>query len=716
MRHILFILVTLVLSTSLSFGQSQDHKEITLENIWKDYTFYAYSVPGFNFLNDGQHFTRQVKDTIKSYDLTSGAFKENIAIFPNMQSYSFSKDESKILISTDSESIYRRSSKGIYHVLDRTTGEIQQVYDAGSISNPKFSPDASKIAFTYANNLYIKHLSSKKIEQVTSDGKFNEIINGMADWVYEEEFSFTRAFYWNEQGTQIAYLKFDESKVKEFTMTNYRNGMYPEYQTFKYPKVGEDNSIISVHVYHLNTKKNQQIALQSDVEYVPRLTWTKNENELIVYTLNRHQNDLKLHVVNSATFKSRLLLRETSEQYVDIHDNMTFTKDGKKFFWTSEKDGYNHIYLYDLNGKELAQLTKGKYDVTSFYGYDEKRNRVYFQAARKNPMNREIYSTNMYGKKWKVIADADGTNSAQFSKTFDYYTLNHSTINSPASYTVYTSKGKKLRTIVDNKHIKQLKGAYGITSVDFFEVPTKDNVMLNGYMMKPPNFDASKKYPMLMFVYGGPGSQTVQNRWGGFNFWWFQYLAQKGYIVVSVDNRGTGARGAAFKKMTYMQLGKYEIIDQIEAAKHLGKKDYIDANRIGMFGWSYGGYMSSLAITKGADVFKATIAVAPVTNWKWYDTVYTERYMRTAKENTDGYEQNSPVNFAHLMKGKYLLVHGMGDDNVHFQHTAEMANALVKANKQFDTYFYPNRNHGIYGGNTRLHLYTKMSNFILNNL
>lgn len=713
-----YILIILCLTFFLQLGNSQtaDTKEITLEDIWVNYKFYAQSVPGFNFLKDGKHYTRLEEGTIKQYDLVSGNFVKDIYSNEKMSSYKFSADESKILVTTESESIYRRSSKATYFVQDQSNGTIEQVFPEGPISNAHLSPDGSKIAFTYMNNMFVKDLSSNKITQMTKDGLSNSIINGMCDWVYEEEYGFTRAFEWNEDGSKIAYIKFDETEVKEFTMTNYKGGLYPEYQTFKYPKVGEKNSKVSIHVYDLKSDNTYQVSLNPTIEYIPRLKWTSNPAELVVFTMNRLQNDLELLLVNTKSQTSTTLLKETSSSYVSIHDNMTFLEDGQKFLWTSDKDGFNHIYLYDMKGKELTQVTKGDFDVTKFYGYDKVQDRVYFQAARKNAMDREIYSVKSNGKKLKVIADKKGTNSAQFSSTFDYYVLNHSDINAPASYAVYNKSGKVLRTIVDNKALASTMINHGVTKVDFMEVPTDNNTKLNAFIIKPNDFDPSKKYPVLMYVYGGPGSQTVTNSWKGQNYWWFQSLAAQGYIIVSVDNRGTGARGSEFKKMTYKELGKYEIQDQINAAKHLGSLDYIDASRIGIFGWSYGGYMSSLAITKGADVFKAAIAVAPVTNWKWYDSVYTERYMQTDKENSKGYEDNSPVNFAHLLKGNYLLVHGGSDDNVHFQHSAEMATALIKANKQYDTYFYPNRNHGIYGDNARIHLYTKMTNFVLNKL
>jgi dipeptidyl-peptidase-4 len=710
-------IVTFLL-VSLSFGafaQMTETKEITLEDIWTNYTFSMKRVPGFNFLKDGKHYTRLEKGTVKKYDLVTGDFVSDIFAMEGMRSYTFSADEKMMLVKTDSESIYRRSSKDRYFVVDISSGERTEVFTKGLISNPSWSPNGKRIAFTYENNLFVKDLTTDEIVQITNDGVYNEIINGMADWVYEEEFGFTRAFEWNADGSKIAYLKFDEREVPEFTMTNYKNGLYPEYQTFKYPKVGEKNSVVTVHVYDIKSKSTFDVNLDHSIEYIPRLKWSEKPRELVIFTMNRLQNNLELLLIDTKQQNSLTLLKETSPYYVDIHDNMTFVKNGNQFLWTSEKDGYNHIYLYNMQGKELQQITNGEWEVTSFYGYEPSENRVYYQAAKTTAMDRQIFSVQVDGKKEREIVTAKGTNRAQFSSTFDYYVLNHSDINTPTNYTVYDRKGSKLRTIVDNAQVMELMKTHGVTSVDFVEVPSGEET-LNAFIMKPSNFDPSKKYPVFMYVYGGPGSQTVTNSWKSQNYWWFQSLVQKGYIVVSVDNRGTGARGEMFKKMTYKQLGKYEIEDQINAAKHMASLPYVDGDRIGIFGWSYGGYMSSLAITKGADVFKAAIAVAPVTNWKWYDSIYTERYMQTDRENSAGYEDNSPVNFAELLKGKYLLVHGNGDDNVHFQHTAEMANALIKANKQFDTYFYPNRNHGIYGDNARIHLYTKMTDFIVENL
>jgi len=696
--------------------------KITVQDIWRDYKFIAQSVPGFNFQNDGVHYTRQEGNKVVQYDLTTGEqsavlfdaenVPESSGFAGRMASYEFSADESKLIISSEVEPIYRHSSRAKFFVVDLKTKVATAIHDGRKVRYATLNPNNDKVAFVYKNNLYYTDLMTNETVQITQDGQYNSIINGATDWVYEEEFAIWKGFDWSPDGAKIAFYRFDESAVKEFTMTNYRDGLYPEYVTFKYPKVGEQNAKVQVFIYDLKKGKQKEVDLGNAADiYVPRIKWA-NEKSLIVFKMNRHQNDLQLLLANAKNGKTELLLKETNPYYIDIHDNLTFLEDGKSFVWTSEKDGYNHIYLYNMKGEEKAQLTKGNWEVTNFYGVDEANDRVFYQAAKRDAMQREIYSVNLKGKKDKAIIEFPGTNSVQFSSTFDYFVNTHSTINSPASYIVYDRKAKAVRTVVENSALASIKEEVGATNAEFFDFKTKDNVTLNGYMIKPPNFDSRKQYPVFMYLYGGPGSQSVTDSWKGQNYWWFQMLAQKGYVVACVDNRGTGGRGQEFKKMTYKELGKFETIDQIEAAKYLAKLPYTDANRVGIFGWSYGGYMSSLCLLKGNDTFKAAIAVAPVTNWKWYDSIYTERYMQTERENPSGYKDNSPVYFTDRLKGNYLLVHGMGDDNVHFQHTAEMANALIMNNKQFDTYFYPNKNHGIYGGPTREHLYVKMTNFL----
>ncbi len=700
-------------------------QNITLEEIWQDYKFYPNYVPGFNFQNDGKHYTRQEGNLIKQYDLTTGdetavildasTLTENGDFGGQLNGYSFSPDETKMLITSETEPIYRHSYRAKYFVYDREGGKMSTVFKDGKVQLGTFSPEADKVAFVYQNNLYYEEVASDRVVQVTTDGETNKVINGLADWVYEEEFGKDHAFEWSPDGSKLAFIRFDESQVPEFTLTNYHDNLYPDYVTFKYPKVGEKNSQVTVHVYDLKSGKTTQMATTlSEDHYIPRIKWTTSSDQLGILRLNRHQNQIELLLADAKNGKVTTILKETNKYYIseDVLDNLTFLEDGEHFLWTSEKSGWHHIYLYNMKGKEVQSVTQGEWDVTSLYGIDEKEGLVYYQAAAEGPTNRQVRSSSLKGKRMQKLAAEDGWNSAQFSSTFDYFVLNHSTINMPNTFAVYDRDGKLVRTIETNADLMGIQDQYGVSDVEFFDFKTSENVELNGWMIKPKNFNENGNYPVLMYVYGGPGSQQVTNSWKGQNYWWFQMLAQQGFVVACVDNRGTGGRGEEFKKMTYLQLGKYETIDQIEAGKYLGNLPYIDANRIGIFGWSYGGYMSSLALFKGNDVFKAAIAVAPVANWKWYDTIYTERYMRTAKENPDGYRDNSPVYFANQLKGNYLLVHGMGDDNVHFQNTAEMANALILANKQFETYFYPNRNHGIYGGPTRLHLYTKMTDFL----
>ena len=698
-------------------------KQITIDDIWARGTFSTRSVAGFNFMNDGMHYSRLERGVVKKYSIISGDFAEDIfskemvrgSSLPEsgLQSYEFSNDESKILLGYSSESIYRYSSKGNYFVFERSSNKIVPVFKTGKIINPQFSPDGNKVGFVYENNLYYTDLKNGKTIQVTKDGQKNKIINGMSDWVYEEEFGFTRAFYWSANSDRLAFIRFDESKVPEFTMMRYNGDLYPEYETFKYPKVGEKNAEVSVWLFDLKDTKLKKCDVGNlDDMYVPRVKWTPENNQVIIYKMNRHQNHLQLYLCDATTSKSKMLMEEKNKYYIDIHDHLEFLSDKKRFIWTSEKDGFNRIYIYDTNGKEIINLNKGNYDVMDYYGVDEKRNEVYFKAAIDSPMEHKVYAVKLDGRGLRVLTPFGGMNSTQFSKTFDYFVNTNSTINTAPTYIVYNNKAEQVRDIESNDKTKTIQEEYGVNEIEFFSFTTSENVKLNGWILMPHNYKPNRKYPVFMTLYGGPGSQQVTNGWKGANYWFYQYLAQNGYVVACVDNRGTGARGEEFKKMTYLQLGHYETLDQIEAARYLGKLPFVDSSRIGIFGWSYGGYMSTNCLLKGNDVFKAAIAVAPVTNWKWYDTIYTERYMRTLAENEGGYRNNSPVYFADQLKGNYLIVHGEADDNVHYQHTAEMVEALVKANKPFDMIAYPNRNHGIYGGLTRAHLYTRMANFI----
>ena len=707
-------------------------KPITLEDIWQKSTFAANGVPGFNFQRDGIHFTRLNGSVIEQHDLRSG--QRSGVVFDaatvgqadpawkgTFDGYSFSSDESKILLTTQTEQIYRWSSKSDYFVFDPKTKAITRLHDGPKQRYATFSPDGRRVAFIMDNDLYYQDLASGKTTRVTADGRLNAVINGASDWVYEEEFELVRAFEWSPDGQRLAFLRFDEVDVPEFTMERYQGEAYPVLDTFKYPKVGEKNAVVTAWLYSLADGRTQSVDTRVANEkqdandpgdyYLPRLAWTPT-GRLCLTLMNRHQNLQQLLLADPVTGKSAILLAEKNKYYLDLHE-IIFLSDGSGFIMQSEKGGFNHLYRYDMNGRQKAELTPGDWDVTDLYGVDQKKGLVYFQAARLNPMQREVYSVKLNGKQRKQLSGGKGYQSALFSSTFDYYIGTYSTQNTPPQYAVYDRTGKVARPLEQNAALQGKQQEYGVLPLEFFQFTTSDKVLLNGWMLKPaaPQY-AGQQLPVLMFVYGGPGSQQVLDQWKGANYWWFQMLAQQGYVVACVDNRGTGARGEEFKKMTYKQLGHYEVIDQIAAAQFLGTQSFVDKDRIGIFGWSYGGYMSTNCILKGKDVFKSAIAVAPVTNWKWYDSIYTERYMQTHAENPDGYEQNSPVNFADLLQGNYLLVHGLADDNVHFQHTAEMANRLIAENKQFNTMVYPNRSHGISGDNAKLHLYTLMTNFL----
>ena len=721
------ILVFLLLGSTV---MAQTTKNITLDDIYRKGTFGTKGVYGLRSMNDGKTYVSIEYDTEKKerfvarnnyHDgkIAEKLFSENELVYQDIKlsiGTNFSDNERKVLIAHQNEAIYRRSSKAYYYVFDLETRKVTPVSTTeGKQQYATFSPDATKVAFVRDNDLYISNLKSGQETRITHDGKYNHIINGGADWVYEEEFSFAKAFSWSPDGKKIAFYKFDESQVREFSMMMY-DSLYPTVYKFKYPKPGEKNSDVSIHVYDVanNTTKTVDVGFEKD-QYIPRIKWTQDPNTLLVLRMNRHQNHLEYLFANANTGDTKVILEEKDKYYIDINDDLTFLKDGKHFIITSERDGFNHVYLYTTSGKLVRPITKGDWEITNLYGIDEKNGTLYYQSTESSPLERDIYSINISGSKKHKISTQAGTNNATFSADFSYYILNYSSVSTPPYITLNNTKnGKTERVLEENAQAKKVASEYGIQAREFFQFTTAEDVSLNGYMIKPKNFDENVKYPVLMYVYGGPGSQSAANNWS--HNVWFDYLAQEGYLVVCVDNRGTGFRGAEFKKMTYLDLGKYETIDQIEAAKWLGTQSYVDKNRIGLWGWSYGGYMASLAITKGADVFKATMAVAPVTSWRYYDTIYTERYLRTPQENPKGYDDNSPINFANLLKGNFLLVHGTADDNVHFQNSVMFSESLIQADKAFDQAYYPNKNHGISGGNTSIQLYKKMTEFVLNKL
>jgi len=717
MKKILIICFSLVFITPI-FSQKRD---ITLDDLWKNYTFYPKSYSGLNSMNDGEHYVTMEKtedgQEIIKYRFKSGKkvrtlFKSNNFEIPKVGRYTFSQDEKQLLLATKTEGIYRYSSKSVYYIYNVFTDKLNKLSD-DKVMYATFSPNGEKVAYVLENNLFIQNIKSGAITQVTTDGKKNHIINGASDWVYEEEFALVRSFEWAPDGEHIAYYKFDESQVKEFSMDLFKGGLYPTQEVFKYPKAGEDNSVVKVYFYNLEQDKSTYIYTEKDYEYIPRIKWTNNPKVLALYGMNRHQNELDFVLANAEDGSNKVLFTEKDKYFIDIHDNLTFLPEDN-FIWTSEKDGFNHIYIKGLDGSE-QQITKGEWEVTAFDGVDSDKMEIYYRSTEEGSINRTLYVQNLETEEKRKLSTQIGDNSIKFSENFKYYMNSYSNANTAHYYTLHNSSGKQLKILEDNAEFNKEMEEFNLTEKEFFTIKTED-AELNAWMIKPPDFDKNKEYPLYMFLYGGPGSQQVTNSFGWTNYYWYQMLAQKGYIVACVDNRGTGGKGSEFKKMTYKELGKYETIDQINAAKHFGNLSYINANRIGIQGWSYGGYMSSLAITKGADVFSLAIAVAPVTNWRYYDNIYTERYMQTPQENASGYDENSPINHVDKLKGHYLLVHGSADDNVHVQNTMEMISALVKANKQFDLFIYPDKNHGIYGGNTRYHLYKKMTDFILDNL
>ena len=698
-------------------------KEVTLENIWKTYDFYPKSVSGFNSMQDGNYYSKLDKkgdnSQINKYSFRTGQKIRTLVNSKNIEidinNYTFSKDEKKVLFANETEKIYRYSSKSIYHIYNLKTKKLEKLSD-DKVMYADFSPSGDKVAYVNSNNLFVKDLSNSKTIQITTDGELNQIINGATDWVYEEEFGLTQAFFWSPDGKKIAFYKFDEREVKEFSMDMFNTELYPSQYQFKYPKAGEDNSKLSIHIYNFDDGETTTISLNKSYEYIPRMNWTKSNDLLYVLAMNRHQNELDFILYNTTNSSSEILFSEKDKYYIDVHDNTTFTDDGQSLIWTSEKSGFNHIYLVNLENGQSQQVTTGNWEVTKYHGMNQDDNKVFYTSNEEGAINKSLYCINLDGSDKTKLSEDLGTHSSTFSNGMKYYSNTYSTADTPPYISLHNHTGKEIRVLEDNADLSTKMEEFDLTKKEFFSFTTSEDVNLNGWMIKPSDFDPNKRYPVFMFLYGGPGSQQVVNSWGWFNYFWYQHLAQKGYIVACVDNRGTGGRGAEFKKMTYLQLGKYETIDQIEANRYLAKLPYVDKNRIGIQGWSYGGYMSSLAITKGADVFKTAIAVAPVTNWRYYDNIYTERYMRTPQENASGYDDNSPINHVDSLKGNYLLIHGTADDNVHVQNTYEMVSALVKANKQFDLFVYPDKNHGIYGGNTRLHLYKLMTDYILENL
>ena len=720
MKQQLYI-ITLLFFTSVTCF-TQNDKQISLEEIFTERKFSQDWVWGLNSMNDGLHYTiiNRKEDNalaIEKFSYKNGEFIEDIITSNDIDSlefdsYKFSTDETKLLLEVESSSIYRYSYESFVYEYNISEDKLTKINE-NKIRLAEFSPDGTMISYVYQNNLYIYNINTKQTIQCTNNGKINNIINGATDWVYEEEFAIVKGYEWSDNSEYLAYYVFDESKVKEFSMDIFNSNLYPEQSKFKYPKAGEENSIVEIFIFNLEKKEHIKAKInKSDDDYIPRIKWNL-DSKLCVQKLNRHQNHLQLIFINPNSGEGELKYEEFDEHYIDIHDNLIFTNNG--FLWSSEKDGYNHLYFFEYKKNKMKKITKGEWEITNFYGFDKENNIIYYQSNEKSPLTKSIYSINLKGKNKKLLSKSIGVNNADFSKTFKYFINTHSSANSPNYITLQNNEGEVIRVLKDSKKLNDTLIEYNLSSKEFFSFKTDYNVKLNGWIMKPEDFDENKKYPVLMYVYGGPGNQQVLDSWSG-HYMWYQLLCQKGYIIVCIDNRGTGGRGSEFKKCTYKELGKLETEDQIAGAKYLSTLKYVDINRVGIWGWSYGGYMSSLCLLKGNEYFNTAIAVAPVTNWRYYDTIYTERYMRTPQENPDGYDLNSPINYVDLLKGNYLLIHGSADDNVHYQNTMEMISALVKNNKQFELFVYPDKNHSIYGGNTRIHLFTKITNFIIQNL
>ncbi len=721
-------LMTLAAGVLLALG-AQAAEEITIRKMTNG-EYSAHGVGGMRSMNDGEHYMMIgegnsciVRYSFKTGEAVDTLFSVNNARgcdFKRFDGYIMSPAEDRILIQTKTTPIYRHSFTAEYYIYDVRNKKMVPLSTGGPQQVPSFSPDGKMIAFVRDNNIHLVKLMYNNSEsQVTTDGKFNEVLNGIPDWVYEEEFTMDRCYEFSADSKMIAYVKSVESHVPSFTFAMYKgmapsyeeNALYPGAYTYKYPLPGVDNSKVSVHTFDIKSTVTRKIDLQIDEEdYIPRIHFTSDPEKLAIVTLNRHQNRMDMYMANPRSTVCKLVLREESPTYINepTYQDLHFYEGG--FILQSQRSNYNHLYQYNLNGQLIAQLTKGDYEVTAFYGRDAKTGDLYYQSNEPSPLRRAIYHMNKKGKKTRLTPET-GTSSATFSKNLQYFVHTHSDLHTPNVITVETVKGKVLRTLVDNKALAEKLNQPGMPTKETFQFTTSNGTVLNGWMVKPA--EVNGQLPVIMYQYSGPGSQEVLDSWrSGFygGLVWESFLAQQGYIVVCVDGRGTGSRGAEFKNCTYLELGLRESEDQIETAKYLATLPYVDGNRIGIWGWSFGGYNTLMSMTSGEPVFKAGIAVAPPTHWKFYDTVYTERFMRTPQEN-ENYEKTSPINRAANLNGSLLLMHGMADDNVHVRNSIEFSEALVQADKQFDMFYYANRNHSIYGGNTRYYIFTKMLNF-----
>lgn len=730
---ILFLLCLLVQVVPAQGSKALDLKEITSGK------FRAEGIQGVIPMADGEHYTQMNAEgtQIIKYSFRTGQQVEVVfdvakareCTFKRFDGYTFSPDGSKILIRTETQPIYRHSYKAVHYLYTIKRNIVEKLSEGGPQQSPVFSPDGNMVAFVRDNNIFlVKMLYGNSESQVTEDGKFNHVLNGIPDWVYEEEFSFATALEFSPDNTMLAFIRFDESEVASFTFPIFAGQAphysaletYPGAYTYKYPKAGEANSKVSVHTFDIKSKVTRKMKLPLDPDgYIPRIRFTQDAAKLAIMTLNRNQNRFDLYFADPRSTLCKLVLRDESPYYINesVFDNIMFYP--QNFSFISEKDGYSHLYWYSMGGNLIKQVTKGKFEVKRFIGWDAATNTFYFESNEESPLRTAVYKTDKKGGRIKLSEKA-GTNSAIFSSNLKYFMNTYSNLQTPAVITLNDNTGKVLKTLVTNQKLKETLAQYQLPKKEFFTFRTSQGTELNGWMIKPADFNESKKYPVLLYQYSGPGSQEVVDKWGiggdRGGIGWDAYMASKGYVIVCVDGRGTGGRGAEFAKCTYLNLGVKEAQDQVETAKHMAAQPYVDKSRIGIWGWSFGGYMTIMSMSEGTPVFKAGAAVAAVTDWRFYDTVYVERFMRTPQQNAEGYKAGSAFTRAANLNGRLLLVHGMADDNVHFQNCAEYSECLVQADKQFDMQVYTNRNHGIHGGNTRYHLFTRLTEFFLNNL
>lgn len=726
MKKYLFLTLTLLLSVVCSFAQ----KKITVEEIWDNFSFYPRGVAGYTAMPKSDEYTVIKRAGIERHLFSDGsvsgmalthealtAANDGRLSVSQISDYSFSSDEKKIMLAFDMESIYRRSSLAHYYVYDIDAKKLTPISDTSHLLRfAELSQDGTKVVFARDCDLYYQDLTNGKVVRITTDGKQNHILNGFADWVYEEELDMSQAASWSPDGSKIAFLRFDESRVKEFVMPIY-DELYPTEFKYKYPKAGEDNSLVEVHIYDLATGTDTRLDLGDNSNcYFPRVYWLPNSQDAVVLKLNRHQNRLDFIRYNTATKQQDIIYTDLNEKWLDVTDNYYFLKDNNSMIVTSERDGFNHIYKVTFGG-EIKQLTKGNWEVNEIQFVNEAKKQIYYLSNESGVLNRDLYVINFDGKKKQMLSSGDGWNSVEFCPTGNYFRKQYSNLNTLPKYTINDKSGKELRVLNDNQAVQNTMNEYGFAQREIISFTTADGVTLYGWIMKPKDFNPNKRYPVMMNCYGGPGSQQVMNAYSGAqDLAFYQMLAQHGYISVCFDGRGTATRGDAFKKVIYQQMGKYEAIDQIAAANWLKTLNYVDGDRIGIWGWSFGGYLSALSMFRGDGAFKMAISVAPVTNWRYYDNIYTERFMRTPQENPDGYDLNSPTTYANQLKGKYLLIHGTADDNVHFQNAMELVKGLNEAGIEYDQFFFPNKNHFIMGGNTRTYLYNKLAKYILENL